>query len=204
MCWVMPPDSPRGDGRVADGVEQARLAVVDVAHDRHDRGTGDEVGGIIRAPRRDADAIFGGAGSHQIGCLTVSARSAALGDELHAHLGGHQGRRVVVDGLVDGREDPVPDQLADDRCGADPQGCRKILDDDRGADLHRRRRAGAGSRSLPPRPLPLRWTRAASAGVGRAGSGCTYAVACVTSMPSARAMAFSRPGFAWQAGSAQT
>ena len=43
MCWVMPPASPRGDVRVADRVEQAGLAVVDVTHDGDDRRTGLEV-----------------------------------------------------------------------------------------------------------------------------------------------------------------
>ena len=37
MCWVMPPASPAGDVGLADGVEQRRLAVVDVAHDGDDR-----------------------------------------------------------------------------------------------------------------------------------------------------------------------
>ena len=37
MCWVMPPASPARDLGLADRVEQRRLAVVDVAHDRDDR-----------------------------------------------------------------------------------------------------------------------------------------------------------------------
>ena len=35
------------DGGRADRVEEARLAVVDVAHDRHDRGAIDEVGRVV-------------------------------------------------------------------------------------------------------------------------------------------------------------
>ena len=37
MCWVMPPRSPAATVGRADRVEQAGLAVVDVAHDGHDR-----------------------------------------------------------------------------------------------------------------------------------------------------------------------
>ena len=38
MCWVMPPASPAATSVCADGVQQRRLAVVDVAHDRDHRG----------------------------------------------------------------------------------------------------------------------------------------------------------------------
>ena len=37
MCCVMPPASVATTRAFADRVEQRRLAVVDVAHDRHDR-----------------------------------------------------------------------------------------------------------------------------------------------------------------------
>ncbi len=37
MCWVIPPASPAATSRLANGVEQAGLAVIDVAHHRHDR-----------------------------------------------------------------------------------------------------------------------------------------------------------------------
>ena len=40
MCWVMPPASPAATLRLADGVQQGRLAVVDVAHDGDDRRPG--------------------------------------------------------------------------------------------------------------------------------------------------------------------
>ena len=43
MCCVMPPASPATTLRLADGVEQSRLTVVDVAHDGHDRRTDLEV-----------------------------------------------------------------------------------------------------------------------------------------------------------------
>ena len=43
MCWVMPPASPATTSVSRIGVEQRRLAVVDVAHDRDDRRALDEV-----------------------------------------------------------------------------------------------------------------------------------------------------------------
>ena len=47
MCWVMPPASVVDDRRLADGVEQRRLAVVDVAHDRDHRRARLEVVGLV-------------------------------------------------------------------------------------------------------------------------------------------------------------
>ena len=44
MCCVIPPASVSTTAGLADRVEQARLAVVDVAHDRDDRRPQDEVG----------------------------------------------------------------------------------------------------------------------------------------------------------------
>jgi hypothetical protein len=43
MAWVMPPASLRDHVRVAQRVQQLRLAVVDVTHDGDDRRTGREV-----------------------------------------------------------------------------------------------------------------------------------------------------------------
>ena len=71
----------RGDVRLADIVEQAGLAVVDVAHDDDDRRAGDEVLRLILAvvyePLLDGDDD--------------------LALDLAAELHGHQGRGVVVD-----------------------------------------------------------------------------------------------------------
>ena len=47
MCCVMPPASPDTTLGLADGVKEARLAVVDVAHDRDDRGARDEILGRV-------------------------------------------------------------------------------------------------------------------------------------------------------------
>ena len=43
MCCVMPPASRSATRVVADRIEQRRLAVVDVAHDRDDRRARDRV-----------------------------------------------------------------------------------------------------------------------------------------------------------------
>ena len=65
----------RRDGRGADGVEQARLAVVDVAHDGHDRGAGDEVG-VVLLLEQD---LLGRLGGRPGAVLLVGRRRAASG-----------------------------------------------------------------------------------------------------------------------------
>ncbi len=47
MCWVIPPASVDDDRRLADRVQQRRLAVVDVTHDGHHRRARLEVGGRV-------------------------------------------------------------------------------------------------------------------------------------------------------------
>ena len=84
--------------RLPDGVQQGRLAVVDVAHDDHDRGTGLE---LLRR------------------VLVVVEEALLDGDDdlvLHAaaQLSGHVFGGVVVDGLVDGGKDAVLHQALDD------------------------------------------------------------------------------------------
>ena len=86
------------DLRVADIVKQARLAVVDVAHDDHDRRTGDKL---------------------VCGVLMVVEQTLFDGDDdlvldLAAKLGGDELRRVKVDGLVDRGHDAVFQQALDD------------------------------------------------------------------------------------------
>ena len=86
------------DLRVADIVEQARLAVVDVAHDDHDRRTGDKlVCGVLMVVEQ---ALFDG--------------DDDLVLDLAAKLGGDELRRVKVDGLVDRGHDAVFQQALDD------------------------------------------------------------------------------------------
>ena len=86
------------DLRVADIVEQARLAMVDVAHDDHDRRTGNKL---------------------VCGVLMVVEQTLFDGDDdlvldLAAKLGGDELRRVKVDGLVDRGHDAVFQQALDD------------------------------------------------------------------------------------------
>ena len=57
MRWVMPPRSPAATAVLRMRVEQARLAVVDVAHDGHDGGARDELVGIVFLE----DGVLGGA-----------------------------------------------------------------------------------------------------------------------------------------------
>ena len=86
------------DLRVADIVEQARLAVVDVAHDDHDRRAGDElVGGVLMVVEQ---TLFDG--------------DDDLALDLAAKLRGDEFRRVEVDGLVDRGHDAVFEQALDD------------------------------------------------------------------------------------------
>ena len=86
------------DLRVADIVEQGRLAVVDVAHDDHDRRTGDElVGGILMIVEQ-----------------TLLDGDDDLVLDLAAKLSGDEFRRVKVDGLVDRGHDAVFEQALDD------------------------------------------------------------------------------------------
>ena len=105
------------DARLADGVEQTRLAVIDVAHDRHDRSARDEILGRV------VEDLFG---RDLIGC----ARNRDLALELGAdHL----------DGLVRQRLRD-PDELAEahhdllDLRGRDAQRRGQVLDRDTGAD----------------------------------------------------------------------
>ena len=96
-----------GDARGADRVEQRGLAVIDVAHDRHNRRAGDDVG------RAD---VFGFDLQH------------LLFERLHLDVGAELARdhrcRVVVERAVDGHHHAALDQLAQDVLGLDVEfGC---------------------------------------------------------------------------------
>ena len=163
----------------ADGVEQARLAVVDVAHDGHDRGARLEERrdrpprtGLPWSPRRPALVLVG-----------ADRRPDGLGlGDFVAELAGDERRGVAVDQLVDRREDAALDQLADDVRGVDAEQLRELLDGDRAGQLDRatlarierldagsaecavatRRLAGpataAGAAPTPGHGLLLRWS----------------------------------------------
>jgi len=87
------------DVGLPDGVKQRRLAVVDVAHDGDDGRPGSEV------PRLRLDAL------QQLVVL------GGHGLDLVAELGGNEGRRVDVDGLVDGDHHAQAEQFVDDVAG---------------------------------------------------------------------------------------
>ena len=94
MCWVIPPASPRRR-RAADRVEQRRLAVVDVAHDRDDRRTrlerlvGIDVGRRIDIDVGLADAID----------AVAELFDQQLGGVLVDRLGDRDGRAHLEQGL---------------------------------------------------------------------------------------------------------
>ena len=79
MCCVIPPASVSTTDGLADRVEQRRLAVVDVAHDRDDRRPGDEVLlGVLEAS---------GSSSSSAACLIVISRLDLGGDQLDLVVG---------------------------------------------------------------------------------------------------------------------
>ena len=116
----------------ADGVEQARLAVVDVTHDGHDRGARLQEGGIVLLEQD----LLGRLGDPLVLVGADGPRGLGLGHFV-AELAGHERRGVAVDQLVDGREDAALDQLADDVRGVDPEQLGELLDGDRAGQLDR-------------------------------------------------------------------
>ena len=125
----------------ADRVEQARLAVVDVAHDGHDRGARLERR-RRRPPRRGPPWSPRPALPSPSASVPVRASGDGLG-HLVAELAGDQRRGVAVDQLVDGREDAALDELADDVGRVDRQQVGELLDGD-GRRAARSRHARAG------------------------------------------------------------
>ena len=106
----------RDDVGLADGVEQAGLAVVDVAENGHDGRAGG--GGLLGFLVVGAD----GGGDGPTGIL------ARWGD---AQLGGNDGGRVVVDGVVHGGHDAVRHEPLDGLDGGDAKALAEPLDGDR-------------------------------------------------------------------------
>ena len=108
-----------GDVRVADIVEQARLAVVDVAHDDHDGGAGLElVGGILMV----------------VDELLLNGDDDFLLD-LAAELLGDKGRGIEVDHLGKRRHDAVLHQALDDLRAGLLHAARQLADGDLIGDL---------------------------------------------------------------------
>ena len=111
------------DVRLADGVEQARLAVVDVAHDDDDRAARDElVRGVLMIVN---EALLNGHND--------------LALDLAAHLRGDEFRRVEVDGLVDRGHDAVLEQGLDDLGRGLLHAGGQLADGDLIGDLHGQR-----------------------------------------------------------------
>ncbi len=110
------------DRRAADRVEEARLAVVDVAHHGDDRRARHHEGRVLLA--QQARVLRGGRGN--LGGRLRDLRGSLLGlSHLVPELRRHEGRGVTVDELVDRREDPALDQLADDVRGVHVEQLRR-------------------------------------------------------------------------------
>ena len=119
-----------GHLRPADVVEQRRLAMVDVPHDRHDRGTADR----LRGARGLLD---------RLDQLILDSR---LFERLRgmAHLLDDERRGVLVEHLIDRDHHAHLHERLDDLVGLDGHALRELADSDRLADLdftnHGRRR----------------------------------------------------------------
>ena len=97
------------DTGVTDGVEEARLAVVDVAHDGDDRGAWLKVGGIV--VEREGVLLLGGDD------LDLTAQ--VVGNELD---------EVVGHGLRHGERRAQQEQALDDVVGRNVEGLGELLD----------------------------------------------------------------------------
>jgi hypothetical protein len=120
------------DGRLTDRVEERRLAVIDVPHDRHHRRPGDEI---------------------LLGVLVLLLELELLGDvldvDLALDLGGDQPDRLVRERLGDGHHLPEAHHDLDDLRRRDAERLRQILDGDARRDGDRPGRRGTGSRLRP-------------------------------------------------------
>src|SRR5439155_7422860 len=103
----------RGDGRLADRVEERRLAVVDVAHDRHDR-------------RARLELLLGIVVDLGLGLLFVGV----LDDDLALDLGGDQLDLFVRERLRDLHHLAEAHHDLDDLRGRDAERLREVADGD--------------------------------------------------------------------------
>ena len=125
------------DGRFANRIEERRLAVVDVAHDRHHR--------------RPRDEVF-------LGVLVDLRDLVLLGDVLDRHvaldLDGDQRDGLVREGLRDRHHRAEAHQDLDDLGGGNTERLREVLDRDARVDgdgtgrLWPRRRLRTGLRTV--------------------------------------------------------
>ena len=128
-----------GDLRLADGVEQGRLPVVDVSHDGDDRGADDQVVGTGLLGIDDAHLFLERPHFHG-----------------RAELPGDGRRRLGIERRVDGHHHAAFDQLLQDVLRLDTETLRQILDGhalgqrDGPRDRRRRRRSCRCLRTRPP------------------------------------------------------
>jgi len=118
----------RRDVRLADRVEQTRLAVVHVSHDRDHRRARDHLGRIVVGPEDllAARRLFLGLVDHR--------GDLFLRNDLEPELTCDERRGLVVDRLVDRRHDAHVDERADDVDDREVERVREL------ADLHRLRK----------------------------------------------------------------
>ena len=135
---------------VADRVQQRRLAVVDVAHDRHDGRPRDEVFGVV-LDDLGLDVLVAG----------VLDRHLAL------ELGGEQLDLVVGQRLRRGLQGAEAHQDLDDVLHPDAERLREVADGDPRLDADRPGRLDDLARLLRRRGAP-RWSRARRSSRGRA------------------------------------
>ncbi len=119
-----------GDVGVADAVQQAGLAVVDVAHHRHHGRTRLELGGVFLL---DKALEPGRLRRHRL--LDRHVHLARL----KAEVRGDDGGSVVVDHLGKRRHHAVFHEVFDDLHRRQAQQLRQLADAERGRDLHRAR-----------------------------------------------------------------
>ena len=177
---------PGRDVRGPDRVEQARLAVVDVAHHRHDRCARLQVLRLVFLEEDLLDRLRDGRLDFPVaGCC--ACRDGWLRD-LIAKLARDQRRRVAIDQLVDRGEDPALDELADDVGRVHIEQVGELLDRDGQRQLDRA--SFAGLRDLHGRgyrrAVPaLRLARAPSAARSASTSRhvCLLGSACSISEP---------------------
>ena len=141
------------DGGLADRVEQRRLAVVDVAHDRDDR-------------RPRLERLLGVVERLRLAVLVARV----LDRHLAAELGGDQLDLVVGERLGRGLHRPHVHQHLDDLRHRDPERLREVAHRDAGLDGHRARSAARpraacfGPRSTRAVAGPLALARAGTPG----------------------------------------
>ena len=136
MCWVMPPRSPaatsverRASSRLVLPWSTWPMTVTIGAR-------GWSFAASSSSKRSSLVGLGRGAFGLAVGSGAVRRRGDGLG-HLVAELGRDEGRGVTVDQLVDGREDPALDQLADDVRDVDRQQLGELLDGDRAGQLDR-------------------------------------------------------------------